>query len=408
MRNFRRWTLISATGLLVLLGACGDGGTDPTPSEPPEITVTGVQDGAVFEEPVTIVVGVEQGATFQATLDGASFFSGTTVSEAGSHVLEVTARKSGLTSSVTIRFEIRPVGGDLLIVRFFDLGDNDAGGGGDAILLSDSSSLGQDHVLIDAGPAGEGGSDRDFVLTRLELLGVDRLEAMILSHAHTDHFDGMAAILNGIPVGAFYYNGQERDFSRYEQLVSLAGTRAESRIAVDELVDLPFGASEVTSLRVLPPLGDHLDDLDASSSDINDESLGTALFRGDFHMFFTGDGEVDANRRWRTTFGDLTGGIDVLKVGHHGGNDAVFDNGSSGSSSWLDHTDPDVQIISSNGTSHPRVRALQLLQGRSGSTTYCTNVHGDIELRVDEEGDFSVTVQRNAGMDCEPGEDAST
>jgi competence protein ComEC len=250
--------------------------------------------------------------------------------------------------------------------------------------------------------------DVDYVVGRLEALGVDTLQAMILSHAHSDHFDGMGDILTGLHVRHFYYNGQVRDFFRYQQVIGLAGSRAESRNTVTEQVDLFLGASGSTNLRIIPALGTYLGKTNATSSELNDGSLGTVLTRGSFSMFLAGDGEVEANLRWRETFGALTSDMDILKVGHHGANDAVFDNGSFGRSRWLEHTDPEVHIISGNGTSHPRIRALQYLQNRAGTSTYCTNVHGDIELRVDEDGDYTISVQRNAGQVCEPGDDATS
>ena len=158
----------------------------------------------------------------------------------------------------------------------------------------------------------------------------------------------------------------------------------------------------------MPPLSTHLANGGANSNEMNDGSLGAALTRGSFRMFFTGDGEVAANQRWRTQFGSQTGNLTALKVGHHGANDAVFDNGSSGSSSWLGHTDPELQVITANGASHPRIRALNLLLGRANTSTYCTNVHGVIEIRVDAQGEYVVSVEKNAGMDCVPGEDATS
>ncbi|MGD2068074.1 MAG: hypothetical protein PVI57_05270, partial [Gemmatimonadota bacterium] len=71
-------------------------------------------------------------------------------------------------------------------------------------------------------------------------------------------------------------------------------------------------------------------------------------------------------------------------------------------SPWLAHTGAGIQVISANGTTHPLSRALGALRGQT-SATYCTNVHGDIEIRVDPEGQWVVTVQKNAGADCVPG-----
>jgi beta-lactamase superfamily II metal-dependent hydrolase len=125
-------------------------------------------------------------------------------------------------------------------------------------------------------------------------------------------------------------------------------------------------------------------------------------------MFFTGDGEVEANVRWRTQFSALTRNIDVLKVGHHGANNGIFDNGFSGAATWLDHTNPSIAIITANGVSHPRINALNRLLGRTTMQTYCTNVHGDITLRVFSDSSIQVHVARNANADCVAGTEATT
>jgi beta-lactamase superfamily II metal-dependent hydrolase len=125
-------------------------------------------------------------------------------------------------------------------------------------------------------------------------------------------------------------------------------------------------------------------------------------------MFFTGDGEVEANTRWRTGFAALTGTLTALKVGHHGANNAVFDDGFNGRSAWLAHTAPRLAVVSANGRSHPRGNALSALLGLPQTATYCTSVHGDIAIRVAESGQYAVTVQRNANLGCRPGTEAGT
>jgi competence protein ComEC len=295
----------------------------------------------------------------------------------------------------------------VLILRVLDLGENQNGGGGDALLVTDSTAAGQRHVLIDAGPAGSGGADRAHVEERLGALGVDTLEALILTHAHADHFDGMSAVLDGVHVRAFYYNGQVRNFLAYTNLIQQASADAGTRVTVTQPVDLDLGTSDATRIRILPPLPSYLTDPNAESAQINDGSIGTRVARGAFSLFVAGDGEVEANQRWRTTFAGDTRNITVLKAGHHGANDAVFDNGSSGTSTWLAHTDPALILVSSNGTSHPRIRALAALEARA--QTYCTSVHGEITVRIDDTGaNWTIGVQRNAGADCVPGRDATT
>ena len=65
-------------------------------------------------------------------------------------------------------------------------------------------------------------------------------------------------------------------------------------------------------------------------------------------------------------------------------------------------------LISANGTTHPRHNALTKILGRTNTRTYCTNVHGTIELRVDVAGNRSVTVEKNSELDCVAGTDATT
>jgi hypothetical protein len=138
----------------------------------------------------------------------------------------------------------------------------------------------------------------------------------------------MADVLRDLHVKAFYYNGQLRSFDRYQEVLSLAASRAGRTVVVRTALDLILGLSGSTVLRFLPPL-----------------ATGAA---------------------------------------------------------------PELQIVSANGTSHPRVRATALLRSRPGATTLCTNVHGDIEVRVDAAGGYAVSVETSAGAPCVPGSDATS
>lgn len=392
---------------LLTIGGCGPDGVTAPPARP-EITIVGVEDEALYDAPVTIDIRVDRGS-YIATLDGAPFISGTTVQERGRHLLHVSAREGTATTETQLSFTIAAPPGGTTIVRIIDLGPNEAGGGGDAILVSDSSGAGTVHAVIDAGAAGTNASDPGRVARRLQELGVDTLEFMLLTHAHSDHFQGMTDILNSVAVRRFYYNGQVRALSFYQDLLNLARARADTVIVPTDTAVLSFGRSAVQSrFTILPALPTYLSNANAPSDELNEGSMGALLERGTFEMFLTGDGEVEANHRWRTGFAALTEKVDVLKVGHHGANNAIFDNGFSGSSAWLSHTAPSISVISANGRTHPRQNALARLLQQSGMRTFCTNVHGEITIRVFSDSSYDVDVERNRDADCEAGSEATT
>lgn len=404
-RDLLRASSLTSVLASLALGACSsDSTTQPPPA--PVITVTGVENGVTYTTPVTIGISVDEGV-YEATLNGQDFLSGTTVSDIGTYRLFVEARNGEATSQQEVLFGITLAGDRILIVRVLDLGPNESGGGGDAILLTDSSSAGPVHVLIDAGPAGTDGADSTLVARRLAELGVDTLEALVLTHAHSDHFYGIPPVMRDVHVRRFFHNGQVRDFERYNATIAFAEASADTAFVPTAPVIRGFKDPGSPIMTVLSPFSAFLGLPGANSSMINEGSLGTLIVFGDFDMFFAGDGELEANNRWRNTFPTLTSGVDVLKVGHHGANDAIFNSGSSGPSIWLDHTRPQAALVTANGISHPRQGATAELLSRD-IETWCTNVHGDLVLRASSTGQYFVTAERNVDQPCQPGSQADT
>ncbi|HET7039742.1 MAG TPA: hypothetical protein VFH97_07630, partial [Gemmatimonadales bacterium] len=204
---------------------------------------------------------------------------------------------------------------------------------------------------------------------------------------------------------AFYYNGQLRSLASYQSVLARAQTDADTVIVPDAVAEFTLGFdATATRVFVLPPLPDSLGAPSAGGTGLNNGSLGVRVERGGFELFLAGDGEIAANTRWRTMFASYTGNLDALKVGHHAANDAVFDNGFSGASAWLQHVDPALALVSANGTTHPRENALAALLARPGLRTVCTNTHGEIQIRVNPAGAYRVDVAQNAAAACEAGQ----
>ena len=128
--------------LIAVALACGGDATGPGVEPAPVITVTGVADGETYQMPVTIGISVDRGS-YEATLDGATFVSGSTVSAPGEHTLQVSARNGVATSSRTISFSIAGELGELLVaswnVEFF--GDASNGPPDERLQLQNVSSV---------------------------------------------------------------------------------------------------------------------------------------------------------------------------------------------------------------------------------------------------------------------------
>jgi beta-lactamase superfamily II metal-dependent hydrolase len=398
-----------AMAAAALFAACSTAvGPEPEP-EGPTITVRGVEDGGRYTGAVAIEIDVDRGS-WEARLNGERISSRHEVDRLDDYTLVVTAQDGILTSRVELAFEIALDGASRLILRLIDLGDNPLGGGGDAILLTDSSAAGMLHMLVDAGrgPNGSMGNSST-VLRRLQDWGIDTLALMVLSHAHLDHYGGMPAILRDLHVRSFLYNGQVRQAVTYQDLLAGARANADSVIVVDAVREYRLGEVEGgTRVVILPPLSTWIHNHTDGGSELNEGSLGAYIQRGGFTLFLTGDGEYAANQRWRNQFAQFTNGVEVLKVGHHGANNAIFDSGNTGPSTWLEHTAPAVALVTANGRSHPRVNALARLHAQPGLEVYCTSTHGTIEMRVSPTGRYRLDIEKNRGAACTPGSEANT
>lgn len=261
-------------------------------------------------------------------------------------------------------------------------------GGGDAILVADSTVVPARHALIDAGDGGEAAA-------ALERLGVSALDLMVLTHAHHDHYGGMGAVLAAVPVRAFAFTGQPRTATTYRRLLERIEESVPLVIVVDSVRRIRFGDGEdATVLTLIPPLPTFLDYTGDDGVRLNEASLAVRVERGAFAFLTTGDAEIRANRWFASNFAELVD-VDVLKLGHHGSSDAT-------QPFWLDATTPAVAVISANGTTHPYAAVIALVEER-GVELFCTPQHGDVRIRVDRDGGYMVLTDAPPGVRCEPG-----
>jgi competence protein ComEC len=224
-------------------------------------------------------------------------------------------------------------------------------GQGDAILLQPADGL---PILIDGGPPG------DELASKLADAGVERLGAAVVTHDQSDHVGGIEEILGRVPVSKLVYGRLGRK--------SLAAARAAGAVPVQVAAGGLLRSGQLR-LEVLWPPRELLEQ-PAPGADPNQSALVLLARRGGFTMLLTADAESES-----AAF--ESGPVDVLKVAHHGSEDA-------GLSRLLDRTRPALAVISvgaGNPYGHPAPATLAVLAAH-GIRTLRTDRVGDVEIDV--------------------------
>jgi competence protein ComEC len=224
-------------------------------------------------------------------------------------------------------------------------------GQGDAILFQPA---GAPAVLVDGGPPG------DDLRHKLEDAGVRELGAAVITHDQSDHAAGVEELLGRVPIGRLIYARLGRQ------------TLAEAEDAGVEPEQIAAGRelhSGALRLRVLWPPPELLSQ-PVPGEDPNGLALVMEARWRDFTMLLTADAEAE-------TVPLDPGPVDVLKVAHHGSDDA-------GLGALLDCTRPQLAVISvgdDNPYGHPTRGTLSTLAEHQVPT-----------LRTDEDGDVVLGV----------------
>jgi beta-lactamase superfamily II metal-dependent hydrolase len=250
--------------------------------------------------------------------------------------------------------------GQSLELRFLDVGQ------GDAIFMRSGGKV----ALVDAGRS-------DAIVARLDALGVDTIDLLIVSHNHADHLGGVPAVLRRFPVRFYLDNGvpASTDVSR-EALYVVEG------LGITYLTDTArtIRLGDAT-LRILGSPW-----LEPDPDDQNNASVGVVVEQGTFKALLTGDSQVPELGAWLAQINIPD--VDVLKAGHHGS-----DNGLT--PDWLERTSPEVVVISvgrDNAYGHPHPWALDEYRA-TGAAIFRTDRDGEVIVLVCADGRYSVATQ---------------
>jgi competence protein ComEC len=260
---------------------------------------------------------------------------------------------------------------DALLVEAIDVGQ------GDSLLLiaPDGKTL-----LVDGGGFGGGPrqAPQDFdigeevVSQVLWSRGIRRLDAVALSHAHSDHMGGLPAILRNFHPAELWVGNNPR-FGAYDALLNEAAALQVQVRSLRAGDAISFGP---TSVSVLAPLLDY----QPGAEPANNDSLVLRVAYKATSVLLEGDAEApieDAMVAQSALAGQsLTSTL--LKVGHHG-------SVTSTRPEFLAQVSPQWAVISCglrNRYGHPRSEVLKALEAAK-IRTFSTDINGASCFRLD-------------------------
>ena len=197
--------------------------------------------------------------------------------------------------------------------------------------------------------------------------GIKRIDALVLTHPHPDHLNGLVSVAANFRVGEFWESYPPRDNPRFERLLSNLGPRTLRR-RVFRGFRCSFGGALVEALH--PQAGED------PAEPGNDESLVLRISFGEVSILLAADIERGAEREILEAADDAS--AEVLKSPHHG-------SSSSSSAPFLEGVGPSLVLVScgeGNLFGFPHGDVLERSE-RIGARVFRTDLHGSVEVATD-------------------------
>lgn len=232
-------------------------------------------------------------------------------------------------------------------------------GQGESVILTS----GGETALVDCGSSNSYKDPGGLAADMLHSMGVRELSAVVVTHYHADHTNGLYEVLRRIPVQTVYLPDIEDEYGVRERLVSLAEEKGAQVTYVTKETADTLGD---TVLTIYPPV--------QSGGDLNELGLTALASAGDFDLLITGDMSGSTEKKLVETY--ALPDIEVLVVSHHGSR-------YSSNIRFLKSVTPEAAVISvgDNNYGHPSEETLQRLLA-VGADIWRTDQQGTIRITV--------------------------
>ena len=257
-----------------------------------------------------------------------------------------------LTLCAALALHIYPAASSDLTVVILDVGQ-----GASTLLYSDGQT-----VLVDCGGSGLDDAG-DVAADYIQSLGSSHLDALVLTHYHADHANGVPELLARLEVDRIILPDVTPAEPLRQEILALAEAHGcDVELIYYDDAQYTLGNAQ---LNIYIPLGD---------GGANEAGLSVLCSSGDFDVLLTGDMNSIVERRL-VKYKNLPD-IELLVVGHHGSKNST-------SEELLLATRPEMAVISVgyNSYGHPTDQVLERLSA-AGCEIYRTDWMGNITFTI--------------------------
>jgi len=252
---------------------------------------------------------------------------------------------------------------DELVVTCLDVGH------GQAIL---ARLPGKANILFDAGSRSRSDIGRRVVNPFLDYNGINKIDAIFISHNDTDHINGIPEVIEHCKVACVYTNNDF--FGRTDQWGTekyLNDYLIEKSLTIKPLNgDLNLSSS--ADIQILWPSEEASKNEDLGDNDKSQVSL--IEFAGK-KILICSDIEKFAQRELFRLYPDLK--ADIVLVPHHGSVSTLEDD-------FLRKLDPDILIYSCDRTQYER--RARIIKKDDSAESFYTSKHGTVAICVSRDG----------------------
>ena len=252
---------------------------------------------------------------------------------------------------------------DELVVTFLDVGH------GQAIFVR---LPGKANILFDTGSRSRSDIGGRVVNPFLDYNGINKIDAIFISHNDTDHINGIPEVIEHCKVGCVYTNndffgrtdqwGTEKYLNDYliEKGLTIKALNSELNLSSRADIKILWPSEEASKNK---GLGD------------NDKSQVSLIEFAGRKVLLCSDIEKYAQRELLRLYPDLK--ADIVFVPHHGSLSTLGDD-------FLRKLDPDILIYSCDRTQYER--RLRIIKKDDSAESFYTSKHGTVVVCINRNG----------------------